>query len=108
MEYEMTGIVTLTLDHKKGSATSSHVSTNFRLEVDDQLNQSQYIDDGDLPTQEGSKVLTNILVQGLVGNIHMAHQKGFKDSAEHLRLIISELERGFAAVGIIKSGTMGH
>ena len=32
----------------------------------------------------------------------MAHEKGFRDSAEHLRWIIAELERGFIAVVDIK------
>lgn len=44
------------------------------------------------------KTLSNVLVQGLIGNIHLAHEKGFRDSAEHLRWIISELERGFIEV----------
>jgi len=36
------------------------------------------------------------------GNIHMAHEKGFRDSAEHLRWIISELERGFVTVANVE------
>lgn len=42
--------------------------------------------------------VSEVLVQGLIGNIHLAHEKGFRDSAEHLRWIISELERGFIEV----------
>ncbi len=55
-----------------------------------------------LPTRDGSQVLSNVLIQGLVANIHMAHEKGFRDSAEHLRWIISELERGFVTVANVE------
>jgi hypothetical protein len=102
MEFSFEAKVVLTLEHKQGMATSKHVATDFNLEVDKQLDRKQYLDSEDLPTEAGSKVLSNILVQGLVGNIHMAHEKGFRDSAEHLRWIISELERGFVTVANVE------
>jgi len=102
MEFSFEAKVVLTLEHKKGMATSKHVATDFNLEVNGILDKRQYIDKEDLPTQDGSKVLSNVLVQGLIGNIHLAHEKGFRDSAEHLRWIISELERGFVAVANVK------
>ena len=83
-------------------ATSKHVATDFNLEVIGELDRKQYLDKEDLPTEAGSKVLSNVLVQGLVGKIHMAHEKGFRDSAEHLRWIISELERGFVTVANVE------
>jgi hypothetical protein len=98
MEFSFEAKVVLTLEHKKGMATSKHVATDFNLEVVGELDRKQYLDKEDLPTEAGSKVLSNVLVQGLVGNIHMAHEKGFRDSAEHLRWVISELERGFIAI----------
>ncbi len=49
-------------------------------------------------TKDGVKALTQVLVQGLNANIQGAHQKGNWDSAEHLRYVISELERSFVAV----------
>ena len=39
---------------------------------------------------------------GLVGNIHNGHSQKHWDSAEHLRYIISELERGFVQVTHLK------
>jgi hypothetical protein len=92
MEVSFKAVVVLSLDHR-----SKHIATDFNLEVDPNLEVSRYLEK-ELPTKDGSKVLSNVLIQGLIGNIHMAHEKGFRDSAEHLRWIISELERGFVQV----------
>jgi len=102
MEFSFEAKVVLTLEHKKGSSKSNHVATDFNLRVSKELDPKQYLDSEDLPTQAGSKVLSNVLIQGLVGNIHLAHEKGFRDSAEHLRWIISELERGFVTVANVE------
>ena len=102
MEFSFEAKVVLTLEHKKEMTTSKHVATDFNLEVSDNLVRSQYLDKEDLPTEAGSKTLSNVLVQGLIGNIHLAHEKGFRDSAEHLRWIISELERGFVTVANVE------
>ena len=88
----------LEVEHTKGAKTTKHLSTKFNLDVSDNLDKSQYIDAEGVPTQAGTKVLTNNFVQGLIGNIHQAHDKGYWDSAEHLRYIISELERGFIEI----------
>ena len=102
MEFSFEAKVVLTLEHKKGTSTSKHVATDFNLEVNGILDKRHYLDKEDMPTEAGSKVLSNVLVQGLIGNIHMAHEKDFRDSAEHLRWIISELERGFITVANVK------
>ena len=68
------------------------------VEVDEPLDESKYINDGDVLTKDGSQALTQCFVQGLIGNIHFAHQSGYRNDAEHLRYIISELERGFASI----------
>ena len=97
MEFSFEAKVVLHLDHSKNANRANHVATDFNLECSPNLDETKYLDDG-LPTDEGSKVLSNVLIQGLVANIHMAHEKKFRDSAEHLRWIISELERGFVEV----------
>lgn len=106
MKYTVTGIVKVTAEHEPGMKTSRHVATDFRLEVSKHLKQDEYNDRRGLPTKAGSHALTNAFVQGLVGNIHLAHEKGFKDSAEHIRYIIKQLEDGFAAVATVQEGTM--
>lgn len=105
MEFTLEAKVVLTLEHKKGMRFSNLVATDFNLEVSDNLERSQYLDKENLPTELGSKGLSNVLIQGLVGNIHFAHEKGFQDSATHIRWIISELERGVASTANIKKST---
>lgn len=101
MEFSFEAKVVLHLDHSKNADKAKHVATDFNLECSPNLDKTKYLQNG-LPTQEGSKVFSNVLVQGLVGNIQMAHEKGFRDSAEHLRWIISELERGFVEVADVE------
>lgn len=96
-EASFTGISRITLAHETGMKTSKHVATDFFLEVSDNQDKSMFLKD-DLPTKGGIKPLTQCFLQGLVGNIHHAHQNGWWDSAEHIRYIISELERGFVQV----------
>jgi hypothetical protein len=56
--------------------------------------------------EKGTKIATIVLIQGLVSNIHAAHQKGLWDSADHLKYIIKELERGFADAGIVNANKL--
>ena len=98
MRFSLTGKVVVTFDHNKGDAKSTHVSTDFNLLLTQNLDKKKYIKPDGLPTKLGSEAFTQCFVQGLVANMHMAHQEGFRDSAEHLRYIITELERGFATV----------
>lgn len=95
MEFTFEARVALTLEHKEKSDSSKHICTSFNLVVPEGLDADCYLDEEGIVNKEGSKVLSNVLIQGLVGNIHLAHQSGFRDSAEHLRWIISELEKGF-------------
>lgn len=108
MEINFEARVGLALDYNPTTKKTKHNSLKFNLKVDANLDRSKYIDEEDLPNKEGSLIVTNILVHGLIGNIHMAHEKGFRDSAEHLRWIIAELERGFASVAEVKKGTFNN
>jgi len=96
--------VILELDHKAGCEKSNHVSTKMNLECSPNLDESMYRDEDGFPTKHGSVVMTNVLIQGLVCNIHNAHENGFRNDCEHLRYIISELERGFASVVEVGTG----
>lgn len=107
MEFSFEVKSVLKLAHTPGTKTSTHVSTQFALYPSKNLDQDKYLNDG-LPTKEGSEVITTVLVSSLVGNIHNAHENGFKDSAEHLRFIIAELERGFATVAIVTEGEFSN
>lgn len=50
-------------------------------------------------TKQGEHAATEALVQGLIANIHSAHQAGHWKSHEHLQRIIRSLEEGFAFAG---------
>jgi len=98
MEYSFEARVVLELEHKKGCKSSKHIGTKFNLRTSSDLDKKMYMDNNGILNKTGSETLTNVLVQGLIGNIHMANQQGFRNDAEHLRYIISELERGFVAI----------
>ena len=103
MEYGFSVKSELTLEHNKGNDKSTHKYCDFSMEISPNLDPKHYEDAEGLPTKEGSKAVTLTLVSALSANIHMAHQKGFRDSAEHLRYIISELERQFVLHGTIST-----
>ena len=106
MEAHFKAEVVINLEGEPGDKNVALKSTDFNLTCSSNIDKSTYLDSGGLPNKDGSVVLSNTLIQGLVGNIHMAHEQGFRDSAEHLRWIISELERGFVAVPTLKQGYM--
>lgn len=97
MEYEIEGRVVVKLNHAEGSKTSDHIATDFNLNISDNLNRDAYFNSDQLPNANGAKTLTVAFINGLSGNIHYAHQKGYWNDAEHLRYIISELEKQFVA-----------
>lgn len=78
--------------------TGAHIG----LEVSDNIDKTYYYDKPKLFNKKGSKVFTEAAIEGLVANIHTAHQKGWRDSAEHLRFIIERLTEGFAVVSDVK------
>lgn len=104
--FSFTAISQVAMEHETGTPLSKHVETNIRLEVSENLDKSRYVTKTGLPTKEGVKPLTAALIQGLIANIHAAHQIGHWDSAQHLRYIIEELEKGFVAVAEITESTM--
>lgn len=106
MQASFTGISRITLEPNPDGKSSSHIATDFRLEVSKNQDRKVFLDFNDRPKKEGVKPLTQTFIQGLVGNIHFAHDKGYWDSAEHLRYIISELTRGFATVAKTTEGEM--
>ena len=79
----------------------SHVEVDaptveMRLTTSNNIDVDAYADKktGGL-NEAGYRVSTEILIQGMIANIHSAHDKGLIDSADHLRHIIGELEKRF-------------
>lgn len=83
-------------NHKKGK--SRMLETKVLLQGS-QRDLNVWKSENGLVNEKGLKVQTQGLIQGLVANIHFGHQTGMWDSAEHLRYIIKELEKGFAHSG---------
>ncbi len=106
MEFKIKASCVLTIEHNSGNKTSKHIHTDFNLNVSDNMDWTLYLDEEGLPTAAGTKALTQCFVQGIIGNIHYAHEKGYRNDAEHLRYIISELERGFIENTTIEKGNL--
>lgn len=104
MQFTFSVISRITLEHFKGQTKSKHIKTDLLLHCSPNLKRSLYLDKKELPTKEGLQPMTLALIHGLVGVIHMGHQKGWRDSAEHLRFIIAELEKGFANPADVSEG----
>jgi len=102
-EFSFTGVSRVTMSHETGTTKSTHVATDIFLELSKNLEREKYLKD-DLPTKDGIKPLSQCFIQGLVANIHKAHQEGWWDSAEHLRYVIEELKRGFVEVANVSDG----
>lgn len=77
----------------------------FSLEMSGELERRAYLDNEDQSTKLGVHAITSCFVHGLAANIHYAHQSGMRDSAEHLRYVIAELERAFVQNVEIEKGT---
>ena len=98
-EFEITGISKISLQMNEDGKTSKHLETLTNIELSDNVDPEKFFTQEGIPNEMGSKALTHCLIQGLVANIHYAHDNGLKDSAEHLREIIRELEDGFVRIG---------
>jgi len=48
--------------------------------------------------------MTQCFTQGIIACLHKAHHEGWWDSAEHLRYVIAELERGFIIPSVVEDG----
>lgn len=94
MEYSFLVTAVLNLEYKSDKHRSAHVSTNIGLEVSENLNKETYLDKDNNISKDGSQAITMTLVQGLVANVHMTHESGYRDPKEHLDYIIKELKRG--------------
>lgn len=103
VDFEFKVTTAVRFRHKKGWTKSDHLFTSIVLEISRNLDLDEYHDKEGNPTDDGVQALTQTLVQGLIGNIHYAHQRGLKNDAEHLRYIIDELGRGFATNAIVQT-----
>ena len=97
------GISEITL-RQKSATESTLVESEIRINIPPELDHRSYFHKNGEHTLVAAKTLTQCFVQGLVANIHYAHEKKYWDSADHLRYIVRELERGFTAIVKVKAG----
>jgi hypothetical protein len=74
------------------------------MAVSNNLEPTMYHDQGIPNSESGCLAVTACLIQGLLLNIHGAHQNKYFDSAKHLRHIIESLEDGFVSVVQVNEG----
>lgn len=91
-----------TIDRKYGVMQRTKLKLNecrLALTASENIEHSQYLDEQGYYNKQGTEVITNVLIEGLLTNLHASHDRGYWDSAEHLRHIIAELEKGFVRTG---------
>lgn len=96
MKAEFTVISKMTLKVNDSKPTLDQVQ--YRLECGPNIDSSYYHDVDGIPNEDGQETISQVLIMALSSNIHAAHQLGQRDSAEHLRWAISELERAFVEI----------
>jgi hypothetical protein len=99
---EFTATSVLTVTPTEGGSSINLVKVY--LKISENLNSEVYVHPDGMPKKPGLNASTHCFIQGLVSNIHVGHQKGIWDSAEHLRFIIAELERGFVEQFTVSTG----
>lgn len=82
-------------DSKQGMTECKAIHTDIALMVSKNLELSLYLDKKGYPNAAGSRVITEVLCQALMVNLHSAHVCKYRDSAEHYRYILKVLEEGF-------------
>ena len=107
IEIDITAHVLMRLKVETTTNVNYVTRVDSMLEVDSKdviIKPEMYFGKGGEPTAAGVMLSTNALIEGLNGNIHYAHNKGYRDSAEHLRYIIDQLERRFVAIVTTEPG----
>lgn len=109
MFYHLCAIAKVIYETEDGK-TSAPIQTEMRLETSPNLKKEMYTDQDGMPTKEGCKCMTTTLLVGLVSNIHLAEQKGWRDRKEHLEFVIKNLTDmvNEDQAGVIQPGTMEY
>lgn len=102
MQFKFKATVEVEIEQTSGSSKSTIKASTLFMNATENIDMERYFDDnGDL-NQDGVEIMTMILTTGLTSNIHDAHAKGLKDSAQHLRQVIALLEEGFVQQGEVE------
>jgi hypothetical protein len=85
--------VTTILGVEKIGGKTAIQQTELILDFSEDLDADQYINKN-LPNQAGCKAITNVLIQGLIANAHVCHNRGFLEVKSHMEYILEQLEIG--------------
>ena len=88
--------VVLSLEQHTNDTIPSHISTSVGLSPSSNLEESMYIDENSLPTEDGSRVLSTVLAHGIVANILQSEQRFLWEREEHLEYILEEIRDGLS------------
>lgn len=88
--------VVLNLEQHTNDTIPSHISTSVGLSPSSNLEESMYIDENSLPTEDGSRVLSTVLAHGIVANILQSEQRFLWEREEHLDYILEEIRVGLS------------
>jgi hypothetical protein len=91
-------IVQLTVEDKDGDLKARPLSTQIAMNAQSNLDRTAYVNPDGTPTEAGGKVITEVLLRGLIGHIHAMKEIGVRNDVEHVRYIIDKIEDGFAQV----------
>ena len=103
MKAAFTAVSTMVLREKSGTH-STFESVEIKLYLSKNLDPSAYFNKDGSRKAASVKPTTQCFVQGLLANLHAAHQHGLWDSADHLRYIIQQLEHGFVKIAKVAEG----
>ena len=88
--------VVINLEQHTNDTIPSHISTSVGLRPSSNLEESMYIDENNLPTEDGSRVLSTVLAHGVVANILQSEQRFLWEREEHLEYILEEIRVGLS------------
>lgn len=86
--------VVLSLEQHTNDTIPSHISTSVGLSPSSNLEESMYIDENSLLTEDGNRVLSTVLAHGIVANILQSEQRFLWEREEHLDYILEEIREG--------------
>ena len=96
--YELKSSVYLKVDQTKGAKSSKLINCDVVFDTPKTREFSHLKYQNGKPSAAGLRASTTVLLSGIAANIHYGHKQKMWDSAEHLRYVISELERQFVQV----------
>src|SRR5438270_783231 len=90
----ITGISKVIMEYEQGKRP--HLKeTNIALELSPNLEKSEYLNPDGTHHKGGMKAVTQAFIQGLIGNVKIADQRGWWKEGAHMQYIIDELQRAF-------------